>query len=71
MGCHFLLQGNLPNPGIESMSLALAGGFFTSESRGKPRNLTEEPILSYPVIFLPPFAMHFTIPLLHRQLCFI
>ena len=29
--CHFLIQGNLPNPGIESASLALAGGFFTIE----------------------------------------
>ena len=33
MGCHALLQGNLPNPGIEPESLmspALAGGFFTT-----------------------------------------
>ena len=32
MGSHFLLQGNLPDPGIKPMSLtspALAGGFFT------------------------------------------
>ena len=31
-GCHFLLQGILPNPGIKHTSLAspgLAGGFFT------------------------------------------
>ena len=31
MGCHALLQGNLPDPGIEPRSLmspALAGGFF-------------------------------------------
>ena len=30
VGCHFLLQGNLPNPGTEpvySASPALAGGF--------------------------------------------
>ena len=35
-GCHFLLQGDLPNPGIEPGSLvapALAGGFFTTEHR--------------------------------------
>ena len=35
VGCHFLLQGNLPDPGIEPMSLvspALAGGFFTSSA---------------------------------------
>ena len=33
MGCYDLLQGNLPDPGIEPVSLvspALAGGFFTS-----------------------------------------
>ena len=28
--------GDLPNPGIEATSPALAGGFFTSESPGKP-----------------------------------
>ena len=26
MGCHFLLQGNLPNTGIEPRSLALQAG---------------------------------------------
>ena len=33
LGCHFLLQVNLPDPGIKPasfMSLALAGGFFTT-----------------------------------------
>ena len=28
MGCHALLQGIVPDPGIEPMSPALAGGFF-------------------------------------------
>ena len=28
--------GDLPNPGIESASLALAGGFFTTEPPGSP-----------------------------------
>ena len=37
MGCHFLLQGNLPYPGIEPVSPTLAGGFFTTELLGKPR----------------------------------
>ena len=40
VGCHFLLQGNLPNPGIEPMSPvspALAGGFFTPGSPGKSK----------------------------------
>ena len=31
VGCHFLLQGNLPNLGIKPSSLALAGRFFTTE----------------------------------------
>ena len=35
VGCHFLLQGNLPNPRTEPESLtspALAGGFFTTSA---------------------------------------
>ena len=36
VGCHSLLQGNLPNPGIEATSPAWAGGFFTTEPPGKP-----------------------------------
>ena len=34
VGCHSLLQGNLPDPGIEPafpVALALAGGFLTTE----------------------------------------
>ena len=31
VGCHFLLQGNLPDPGIETLSPALAGRFFSFE----------------------------------------
>ena len=41
VGCHFLLQGNLPDPVIKPTSPAspeLAGRFFTSESPGKPHN---------------------------------
>ena len=33
---HFFLQGNLPDPSIELMFLALAGGFFTAKPPGKP-----------------------------------
>ena len=39
VGCHGLLQGNLPNPGIEPTSVvspALAGEFFTTVPPGKP-----------------------------------
>ena len=30
-------SGDLPNPGIEPLSAALAGGFFTAEPPGKPQ----------------------------------
>ena len=36
MGEPFPSPGNLPNPGIESGSPALAGGFFTTVPPGKP-----------------------------------
>ena len=36
VGCHFLLQGDLPDPGIEPASPAMAGGFFVAEPSGKP-----------------------------------
>ena len=42
-GLPFHLPGNLPGPGIESVSPvcpALAGGFFTTESPGKPPHAT-------------------------------
>ena len=32
----FPAPGDLPNPGIEPMSSALAGGFFTPEPPGRP-----------------------------------
>ena len=35
-GLPFPSPGDLPDPGIEPRSLALAGGFFTSEPPGKP-----------------------------------
>ena len=34
----FLLQGDLHEPGINTVSPALAGRFFTSEPSGKPNN---------------------------------
>ena len=36
VGCHALLQGDLPDAGITPESLALGGGFFTPEPAGKP-----------------------------------
>ena len=38
VGYHYLLQGSLPSPGIEPMSPALAGRFFTTEPPGKLLN---------------------------------
>ena len=35
-GLPFPPSGGLPDPGVESKSPALAGGFFTSEPPGKP-----------------------------------
>ena len=35
-GLPFPPSGDLPGPGIEPMSLALADGFFTTELTGKP-----------------------------------
>ena len=35
-GLPFPSPGHLPDPGIESASPALAGGFFTTEPPGKP-----------------------------------
>ena len=36
VGCHFLLQGNLPNPGIEPASSALQADSLQSEPSEKP-----------------------------------
>ena len=36
-GLPFPSLGDLPNPGIEPVSLALAGEFFTTKPLGKPR----------------------------------
>ena len=35
-GLPFSSPGDLPNPGIEPASPALAGGFYTTEPLGKP-----------------------------------
>ena len=36
MDCHFFVQENLPDPGIEPKSPVLTGGFFTTEPPGRP-----------------------------------
>ena len=49
--CHFLL-GDLPDLEIKPASLALAGGFFTTEPPGKPHEILCVPFNSE-VFFLP------------------
>ena len=44
-GLPFPSPEDLPNPGIKLMSPALAGGFFTTESPGKPIMETEKPVI--------------------------
>ena len=41
-GLLFPSPGHLPDPGIESESPALAGGFFTPEPPGKPLRTVDE-----------------------------
>ena len=50
-GLPILSPGDLPNPGIELMSPALAGGFVTSEPPGKPAQ-------KYTSSFLEPGKTH-------------
>ena len=38
-GLPFPPPGDLPDPGVEPRSAALAGGFFTNAPLGKPRGL--------------------------------
>ena len=54
MGCHDLLQGNLPNPGIEPVSLtspALAGGFLTTNATWEDKyyNITYKWSIKYDI----------------------
>ena len=54
-GLAFPSPGDLPNPGIELVSPALAGGFFTAESPGKPiRKFSSVQSLSYVQLFATP-----------------
>ena len=39
LGCHFPTPGNLPHPGMEPTSPALAGGISTTEPPGKPEQI--------------------------------
>ena len=39
VGCHFLLQGIFPNPGIKPRSPVLQADSLPAEPQGKPRNI--------------------------------
>ena len=43
----FLSPGHLPDPGIEPASLALAGGYFTTEPPGKPNKVYTETVKTW------------------------
>ena len=46
VGCHSLLQGNLPDPGIKPGSLALQADSLLSELLGMPLIGHQEPIVN-------------------------
>ena len=60
VGFPFPSSGDLPDPGIELTSPALAGGFFTAELLGQPENSLEASILSLAVnpSSLSPLSLH-------------
>ena len=65
VGCHFLLQGNLPDLGIKPTSLtspALVGGFFTTRTTILQRyNLQSYPSVMSPQFTFPYFALFLTL----------
>ena len=52
MGCHALLQGNLPNPEVELRSPTLQVDSLPSEPPGKPKNTGEGSLSLLQGIFL-------------------
>ena len=48
----FSPPGDLPDTGIEPGSICIAGGFFTTESPGKPFILGQFYITVFPFLFL-------------------
>ena len=53
-GLTFPLPGNLPDPGIEPQSPALAGGFFTTTAAAAAKSLQSCPTLCDPRDGSPP-----------------
>ena len=56
-GLPFPPPGNLPNPGIQSASPALAGGFFTTEPCGKPIYCIRDYFFQLPRVILLPIRV--------------
>ena len=52
MGCHSLLQGNLPDPGIEPWSLVLLADSLPSEPLGKPTLESNSQVITFLLIWL-------------------
>ena len=49
-GLPFRSPGDLPDPGIKPTSPILAGGFLTSESPGKPMEITSAGLMQEPAM---------------------
>ena len=62
-GLPFPSPGDLPNPGIEPAYPALAGGFFTTELPGKPKQYFNKTqiCLRFPITFPSPWCKY-TLP---------
>ena len=66
VGYHFLLQGDLSNPGTEPASLmcpALGGGFFTMSATWEALHLVCCAVLSYGELFATPWTVARQAPL--------
>ena len=59
VGCHFLLQGNLPDPGIKPRSPALQADALISEPPGKPKLSCS---LSRVRLFVTPWTVAYQAP---------
>ena len=58
VGCHFLLQGDLPDPGIEPGSLARQADALPSELLGKPLHLQFYRVPFHPLVLLVLYIIH-------------
>ena len=52
VGCHSLLQGNLPDPGIEPWSLVLQADSLPSEPPGKPTLESNSQVITFLLVWL-------------------